>query len=99
MMVLTILEARVAPEKAQRLHDAYSQGIQHLDAGIVQTFLLRNAKDPALWQIATLWKDREALDAMRRTGETPRGVVMFRAAGAEPVLSILEVAAHAEAGV
>lgn len=93
-MVITILEAQVGSEKAALLEEAYTQGIENLDAGITQTFLLRSSKDASLWRIVTVWQSREALDAMRRSGNTPRGVLMFRAADAEPVLSVFEVMAH-----
>jgi hypothetical protein len=43
-----------------------------------------------VWRIETLWESRQALDAMRGTG-TPRGVQIFRAAGAEPSLTVLDV--------
>jgi Antibiotic biosynthesis monooxygenase len=98
-MVMTILEARVAPEKWGALEQAYREGIVRLDAGITQTFLVHSSADLALWRILTVWRNREALEDMRRSGETPRGVNMFRAAGAEPILSVLDVAAHAEADV
>jgi hypothetical protein len=93
-MVLTVLEAQVAAEKAALLEEAYNQGIKHLDAGITQTFLLRSSKDPGVWRIVTLWQSREVLDAMRQTGETPRGVLMFQAADAVPALSVFDVVAH-----
>ncbi len=96
-MVMTVLEAHVAEGKWDALKDAYTHGIQKLDAGIVQTFLVCDTRDRALWRIMTVWQDRAALDAMRASGQTPAGVLMFRAAGAEPYLSILEVAAHAAA--
>ncbi len=96
-MVTTILEAQVAPEKATTLEANFKQAIEHLDAGIMQTFLLHNSKKQELWQIVTVWESREALEAMRQSGETPRGVLIFRSAGAEPVLSVLEVVSHAKA--
>jgi len=96
-MVITILQARVAPEMVGALEQEYSRRIGNLEAGIVQTFLLCDARDPALWQIATVWRSREALDEMRRLGETPTGVLIFRKAGAEPTLSVLDVVAHAAA--
>ena len=98
-MVITVLEAQVAPEKAARLEEAFKEGIENLDTGIVQTFLLRSSKDASQWRIVTVWRSREALDAMRRSGDTPRGVLMFRAANAEPVLSVFDVMAHAVASV
>jgi heme-degrading monooxygenase HmoA len=96
-MVITILEAQVAPDKAPLLEAAYKQGIERLDAGIAQTFLLRGSKDSSVWRIITVWESRDALEQMRRSGETPRGVVMFRAADAEPMLSVFDVVAHAVA--
>jgi hypothetical protein len=78
-MVITILEAQVAVEKAALLEAIYKQATEHLDAGILPTFLLRSAKEPMVWQ------SREALEAMRQSGETPRGVVMFQRVGAAPV--------------
>lgn len=94
-MVITTLEAHVAPDKADALEAAYNQGIEQLDAGIVQTFLLRDSRDSSIWRIVTVWESRAALDAMRQSGQTPRGVVMFRAADAEPALSVFDVVAHA----
>lgn len=96
-MVVTVLQAQVAADQTQTLERVYQEGIAKLDRGIVQTFLLHSFADATLWQIVTVWESRAALDEMRRSGETPRGVLMFRAAGAEPSLSILNVAAHASA--
>jgi hypothetical protein len=93
-MVVTVLEAHVDAEKAALLEEEYRRGIERLDEGISQTFLLRSMKDASLWQILTVWQSREALEAMRRTGETPRGVLMFRAAEAEPMLSVFDLQAH-----
>jgi len=96
-MVITVLEARVPADKAAILQATFQSAIEHLDAGIVQTFLLHGLRDADLWQIVTVWESRAALDAMRQSGETPRGVLIFRAAGAEPGLTVLDVASHAAA--
>jgi quinol monooxygenase YgiN len=96
-MVITILEAQVAPDKVAVLEAAYKQGIERLDTGITQTFLVRSSKDSSVWRIITIWESRDALEQMRRSGEIPRGVVMFRAADAEPMLSVFDVVAHAVA--
>ncbi len=94
-LVATILEARVAPENAARLKAVYSASIEHLDEGIVETFLLSAPDNSPLWRILTIWKDREALQAMRSSGQPPRGILIFKEVHAEPVLSVLDVAAHA----
>jgi heme-degrading monooxygenase HmoA len=93
-MVITILEAHVDPGQWTRLEQAYKEEVKALDPRIRQTFLLHGIGDPSVWRIATVWRSRQALEEMRKEG-TPRGVVMFREAGAEPSLSIFDVAADA----
>ncbi len=94
-MVVTILEAHVALDRWSVLRNAYTSGLDNLPPQMVETFLLQSTSDQSLWQIVSVWKSREALNEMRNSGETPAGVVMFRSAGAEPTLSILNVSAFA----
>lgn len=89
-MVMTVLEAHVPAENWSALEQAYSDGIKEKDPGLVQTFLLHGSADPTLWRIATVWESREALAKMRQLG-TPRGVLMFRAASAEPTLTVFDI--------
>ena len=91
--VLTVLEALVAADREPDLLAAYrSAATDQLPPGLMRSQLLRVASDPGRWQIATWWESRAALDAMRAQGGTPRGILIFRAAGAEPALRFLEVA-------
>jgi len=94
-MVMTILEAHVQPANWTTLEQAYAAGIEHLPPKLLQTFLVHSAPDSTLWQIVGVWDSREALEEMRRSTETPAGVLMFRAAGTEPTLAVYDVAAHA----
>lgn len=92
-MVLTVLEAHVAEGREHALTVAYDAATARpLPPGLVRSELLRDARDPQRWRIQTHWASREALEAMRAAG-TPEGILMFRAAGAEPVLSVFEVVA------
>lgn len=94
-MVITVLEARIDDERVSDLERAYRDGIaEEFPPGLVETFLVRDDGDPSVFRIVTVWSSREALDAMRATGETPKGVLMFQAAGASPDLAILDVIAH-----
>ena len=94
--VMTILEAQVELDMIPALQAAYRNGVQHgLPPQMTQTFLIQSANDKKLWRIISIWKNRAALDEMRNSGQTPEGILMFRAAGAEPKLSIFEVAASA----
>ena len=91
-MILTILEAHVEAGKDSALQSAYAAAIASNErpAGLLRSQLIRDAFDPTRWRIQTWWESRQALTAMRSTG-TPAGILMFRAAGAEPATSIFEV--------
>ena len=94
--VMTILEAQVELDMIPALQAAYRNGVEHgLPPQMTQSFLVQSANDKKLWRIISIWKSRAALEEMRHSMETPEGILMFRAAGAEPKLSIFEVAASA----
>ena len=93
-MLMTILEAHVLDEKQEILRQIYRENITQPPPGLVRTYLVQSAADPSLWRILTVWQSREVLDEMRRQG-TPGGVLMFRSAGAEPELSIMDIVEQA----
>ncbi len=93
-MVMTILEAHVEPDQWTKLQEVYTSGASRLPSQMVQTFLVQSTKDPTLWQGISIWRSCQALDEYRKSIETPGGVLIFRAAGAEPQLTIFEVAAE-----
>ena len=90
-MIMTVLEAQVPPDRAPALLDAYTAaGYNPLPPGLVRTELLHDARDAGRWRIQTWWTSREALEVMRAAG-TPAGILMFRAAGAEPTVGVFEI--------
>ena len=95
-MVLTILEAVVAPDRIAELLAAFRNAAAETPPGLIRSHLVAAADEPTRYRIETLWTSRDALLAMRQAG-TPAGVLMFRAAGAEPTLSIYDVTATIEA--
>jgi quinol monooxygenase YgiN len=97
-MVMTILEAQVAPERWDALRKSYDARARLPDSGaIVESFLVQGPDDGGTWRIVTVWRDQEALDAMRGSGETPTGVLIFRDAGAEPRLTVFTIWANPRA--
>jgi hypothetical protein len=97
-MVMTVLEAQVAPERWDALRRSYEARARLPDTGaIVESFLIQGTDDAGTWRILTIWRDQEALDAMRGSGETPTGVLIFRDADAEPRLTIFTVWANPRA--
>ncbi len=95
-MIMTVLEAHVRQEEWSALVASYEQGNKNLPTQMVQTFLVQDTADPSRWRGISVWHSREALQEYRQSVETPGGVLMFRAAGAEPTLSIFDVASHGE---
>ena len=92
-MVLTILEARISQDRAASFQAGYQAlGAQATPPGLLRSQLARSVADPAVWQVQTLWRARQALDDMRSRG-TPGGVLLFRDAGAEPSLAVFEIVA------
>lgn len=91
-MLVTILEGQVPPEKWGALEEAFRAAKP--PAQMVESMLLQSAADRNLWRGLSVWHSREALDEYRRSVETPEGITMFRSVGAEPALSIFEVAVH-----
>jgi hypothetical protein len=93
-MVITMLQAEVAAEHSSQLAEAFSQAGGALPPPIRESFLAHEA-GTAMWRIMTVWESREALDSYRQSVDVPAGVLMFRSVGAEPTLSIHDVAEHA----
>lgn len=94
-MVMTVLEANVEQNNWQKLEEVYATEVKTLDPGIVQTFLAQSKADENKWRIITLWESMEKLMLMRQSGETPRGVLMFRSVNAEPNLSVYMIVSQA----
>ena len=92
-MLVTILEAEVAPEQSSALRSAFDQAGDQLPPAIRETFLM-HVEGSDVWRIATVWNSREELEDYRRSVKTPGGIIMFRSAGAEPTLTIHDVAGH-----
>jgi len=94
-MLLTVLEALVDPARAGELRAAFAAAGAGgpLPDGLLRSELLQSVAEPGRWRLETLWASRAALERMRARG-TPAGLLMFRAAGAEPALSVYEVAAR-----
>lgn len=92
-MIVTMLEARVSPERAAELIEEHKK-LGEPPPMVAESFLLNEA-DTDVWRLVTLITSREDLDEMRQrmhaSGEVPPSVRVFRAVGAEPSLTIFDV--------
>jgi hypothetical protein len=94
-MVVTVLEAEISPKKWDDLKTSFENMTRNPPAiAPVQAFLVQSAEDVNIWQMIAVWRSREEFDAMRNQG-VPRGVKLFRDAGAEPSMSVYDVAVSA----
>lgn len=96
--VMTVLEGRVAPDQWAKLQALYEGEAARLPAQMLQAFLVQNPGEPAVWRGISVWRSRAALEEYRRSVDTPGGVAMFRAVGAEPTLGIWTVMTMLPAG-
>ncbi len=90
-MVITILEGNVPSGQEHKLQQAFRDASKNIPPQLKQSFLIHSTAQPNVWKIITVWKDRQSLEQMRSTTEVPAGILMFRSAGTEPSLSILDV--------
>lgn len=93
-MIMSVLEARVPPERWDALRQSYGTRAQSLPPQIVESFLVQDTADSSVWRIVTIWRSRDALEEVRRSGETPTGVLIFRDAGVQPTLTLFTVWAN-----
>ncbi|HUF70119.1 MAG TPA: antibiotic biosynthesis monooxygenase [Longimicrobiales bacterium] len=95
-MVMTVLEAQVAADRADDLEAEFRE--VQVPPEILHTYLVRDARESTRYRIVTVWESQEALQAMRASGEKPKGVEMFEAVGAAAELSIFDIIAHHRPG-
>ena len=96
--IVTVLEAHVPAERQADLEAAYRAAVDDgPPPGLLRSALMQGTSDRTLWRIETLWESHEVLEAMRGHG-TPRGILIFRAAGAEPTITVLEAVAELQSG-
>jgi heme-degrading monooxygenase HmoA len=93
-MYVTIVEGAVEAAREDDLRSAWedtTSGV--LPEGFIESSLLR--ADDGTWQIVTVWESKEAVMAMRASGERPAAIVMFEGAGSEPSVSMWTVEGRA----
>jgi heme-degrading monooxygenase HmoA len=87
--ILTEVSATVDPGRADELVASFGALTEGpVPPGLLRTELVQGDDD--VWCVLTLWRDREALDAMRASTE-PAAPQLFRQVGARPAVRILRV--------
>lgn len=87
-IVVTMVEATVDPDRVPDLLEAFpARSAEDLPDHLLGTMLVKETTSDR-WRIATLWRSMEDLEEYRRSVDTPAAVAAFRAAGADPTVSI-----------
>jgi heme-degrading monooxygenase HmoA len=89
-MFVTIVEGAVEPGRERDLRSACEvTAAGALPAGFIESSLLRTAD--GTWRVVSVWESKEAVIAMRASGEPPAAPVMFERAGSKPSVSVWTV--------
>ena len=88
-MFVTIVEGAVEAVREGDLRSAWEEKTAVLPAGLIESSLLRT--EDGTWRIVTVWESKEAVMAMRASGEPPAAPLMFELAGSKPSLSMWTV--------
>jgi heme-degrading monooxygenase HmoA len=84
LVFVTVTEGQVAPEREDDLRSAWEETAS-APAGLIQSTLVRG--EEGTWRIITFWESRDAVMAMRASGEPP-ALTMFHRAGSQPSVSM-----------
>jgi hypothetical protein len=87
--VLSITSAAVPPDSAPAVVEAYREVTSQLPGAVLHTALVQGEAND--WRIVTLWRSREQLEQYRQRAGTPAAIKIFREAGAEPTVVVLDV--------
>jgi hypothetical protein len=88
--ILVIFEAYLMPEYWSRLEREFGT-LLPTPTDLVERYLTQDSADPTHWQMLMVWRNRHAFD-LHRGGTAPAEQVIFQQLGAEPRLSIFEIA-------
>jgi len=89
-MFVTIVEGTVEAAREDDLRSAWSETTAGVvPAGFIESSLLKT--DGGTWRIVTVWESKEAVMAMRASGEPPAALAIFDRAGSVPSVSMWTV--------
>ena len=87
-MFVTIVEGAVGADQEANLRSAWDEMAVDLPSGFIESSLLRS--DDGTWRIVSVWESKDAVMAMRASGEPP-ALTMFKRAGSTPSVSMWTV--------
>ncbi len=86
--VVTMVEGEVSRDRVADLIEAFpARSPDELGDSILGTMLVQDT-DSDRWRIVTLWRSMDDLREYRASVETPAAIEVFRAAGAEPHVTV-----------
>ncbi len=92
MTVVTVVEGTIPASKIREFEEAYAEVKKEaLPPGLVTSSLLRNAKNPEIYRIQTVWQSREDLEKMRSATQTPKAIELFQKVNITPKLEVFDM--------
>jgi quinol monooxygenase YgiN len=93
--MITILEGVVSGERWEKLEEAYRDAVRKIPQDLIQTFLIRDIKDPNLWRIISVWRSKSDYEKnIESTGLYATCVDVFRNVGVEPTRRKFDIIAR-----
>jgi quinol monooxygenase YgiN len=88
--LITSVSAVVEPERENELTSGFGELVAGtMPEGLLRAELLRGQN--GTWRIQSLWRDRDALMAVRGSGEPPAALELFRRVGADHTHDVFTV--------
>jgi len=67
-MIMTSVEAHVAPEKHAQLIQAFKEQTANPPPALKQVLLVQSSSDPTLWRTVGFWPNRVVFEGYRNSG-------------------------------
>ncbi len=94
-MFVTIVEGAVEAGREDDLRAGWAEVTAGTKPpGFIESSLLRT--EDGMWRIVTMWESKEAVMAMRATGQPPGALVVFERGGATATVSMSTVEGRVE---
>lgn len=83
--ILTIIEGRVGQDDWSSLKNEYDKvSKRSLPNTLLNSYLVQDGKDSELWRIITIWESMDAMNAYRKSVETPAWILVFKSLNITP---------------
>ena len=95
-MVMSVMEARIPPDKWETFKDSFLLLTNNLPPRICQTMLIQSVDDPLLWKMITIWRIKKSPIQLQKEIEEGGALRVFQSIGIEPTQANFNIALSAQ---